>query len=147
MQIHTVPKRKNRTMPKQKIGRGYGTGKGGHTSTRGMKGQKSRSGHKSMAFFEGGNTPFHRRMPKYPGFKNINRKEYQPVNVSVLEDNFKAGDIVTIDNLREKSLIRKNTTLVKILGQGELTKKLIIKGLATSETAKEKIEAAKGLVK
>ncbi len=146
MQIHTVPKRKNRVMPKQRIGRGYGTGKGGHTSTRGMKGQKSRSGHKSMVFFEGGNTPFHRRMPKYPGFKNINRKEYQPVNVAVLEENFKAGDVITIDALREKALIRKNTTLVKILGHGELTKKLTIKDLATSGTAKKKIEAAKGSI-
>jgi len=146
MQIHTVPKRKNRTMSKQRIGRGYGTGKGGHTSTRGMKGQKSRAGHKSMVFFEGGNTPFHRRMPKYPGFKNINRKEYQPVNVSVLEENFKDGEVVTIDILREKALIRKNTTLVKVLGQGELTKKLTIKGLATSGTAKEKIEAVKGSI-
>jgi large subunit ribosomal protein L15 len=146
MQIHTVPKRTKRVMPGKRIGRGYGSGKGGHTATRGMKGQKSRSGHKSMVFFEGGNTPFHRRMPKYPGFKNINRKEYQPVNVSVLEENFENGAEVTIEALREKALIRKNATLVKILGHGELKKKLTIKGLATSESAREKIKAAKGKV-
>jgi large subunit ribosomal protein L15 len=146
MQIHTVPKRTKRVMPGKRVGRGYGSGKGGHTSTRGMKGQKSRTGHKSMVFFEGGNTPFHRRMPKYPGFKNINRKEYQPVNVSVLEENFEDGAEVTIESLREKALIRKNATLVKILGHGELKKKLTIVGLATSESAKDKIKAAKGKV-
>jgi large subunit ribosomal protein L15 len=147
MQVHTVPQRKNKMTAKKRIGRGYGSGKGGHTATRGMKGQKSRSGHKSMVLFEGGNVPFFRRMPKFPGFKNINRVEFQPVNVHTLDEYFKDGETVTIEVLREKGLIRKNTENVKVLGEGEITKKLTIEGLAVSKTAKAKIEAAKGSIK
>ena len=147
MQLHTVPQRKNRVLPKLRIGRGYATGKGGHTSTRGSKGQKSRTGHKSMVMFEGGNTPFFRRMPKYPGFKNRNRKEYQSVNLNILEKNFEDGATISLDTLREKGLIRKDTLLVKILGNGELTKKVFVEGLSASAKAKEVIESLKGSVK
>lgn len=146
MQLHTVPQRKNRTSSKKRLGRGYGSGKGGHTATRGMKGQKSRTGHKSMVMFEGGNVPFYRRMPKYPGFKPLNRVEKQPVNVSVLEENFENGAEITLEALRAKGLVRKNTNFAKILGLGELTKKFTIKGLSVSASARTKIEKAKGKV-
>ena len=71
MYLHSLPKRNNRKEKAKRIGRGYGTGVGGHTVGRGMKGQKSRSGHKSLVGFEGGQTPFFRRMPKFMGFKPI----------------------------------------------------------------------------
>jgi len=69
MYLESIPVRKNRKKNSKRLGRGYGSGVGGHTSTRGSKGQKSRSGHKSLVFFEGGNVPFFRRMPKFAGFK------------------------------------------------------------------------------
>ncbi|MCK9368717.1 50S ribosomal protein L15 [Candidatus Dojkabacteria bacterium] len=134
-------------MPGKRIGRGYGSGVGGHTVGRGTKGQKSRSGHKSTVFFEGGNRPLFSRLPKFPGFKPVNKIEWAAVNVSVLEDEFKAGDKVTIESLKEIGLVRKRVNNVKILGSGELKKKLNIIGLHLSETAKEKVLAAGGSVK
>lgn len=147
MELSKIPRRKNRKMPSKRIGRGYGSGVGGHTVGRGTKGQKSRSGHKSTVFFEGGNRPLFSRLPKFPGFKAINKVEYAAVNVSDLGKKFKAGDSVTIDALKELGLVRKKVNNVKILGSGELTVKLNIVGLHLSETAKEKILAAGGSVK
>jgi large subunit ribosomal protein L15 len=147
MELSNIPRRKNRKMPGKRIGRGYGSGVGGHTVGRGTKGQKSRSGHKSTVFFEGGNRPLFSRLPKFPGFKPINKIEWAAVNVSVLQEEYKAGDSVTIDSLKEKGIVRKRVNNVKILGSGELTIKLNIVGLHTSETAKEKILAAHGSVK
>lgn len=147
MQLNELPKRTNQKSKKMRIGRGYGSGKGGHTSTRGSKGQKSRTGHKSMQLFEGGNVPFYRRMPKFPGFNRPNRIEVQPVNVDILEENFEKGEVVSLETLREKGLIRKRTEYVKILGEGEIKKALKIEGLKVSKTAEEKILAAKGEIK
>jgi large subunit ribosomal protein L15 len=144
MQLERIPKRKNRVPKAKRIGRGYGSGVGGHTVGRGTKGQKSRSGHKSLVFFEGGNVPFFRRVPKYPGFKNPNSIEYAAVNLSILEKNFKSNEVVDLAKLQEKGLVRKRQKYAKILGNGDITKKLKIVGLPASKSAIEKIEKAGG---
>lgn len=140
-------KRTNRTYAGKRVGRGYGSGKGGHYSGRGGKGQTARTGHKSTLFFEGGNVPLFRRLPKYRGQANNMKVVASAVNVSQLEKIFANGDVVTLEVLREKNLIRKNVKAAKILGVGELTKKLSIEGLSVSESAKKKILACKGSVK
>jgi len=142
-------KRNNRIKSKKRLGRGYGSGKGGHTVGRGQKGQKSRAGHKSLIMFEGGNVPFFRRMPKYRGQKNkvLNNEEFEVVNVSALDKAFKSGEIVNKQSLAEKKLIKKGSKLVKILGSGELTKKLTVQGIKLSSSAKEKVLASKGIIK
>lgn len=147
MHLDTIPRRKNRTGKAKRLGRGYGSGVGGHTSTRGSKGQKSRAGHKSLLFFEGGNVPFFRRMPKKKGFNKSDKIEATAINLDILEKNFKAGETVTIDSLKEKALIAKKTLSVKILGSGDINKKIIIEGIPASETAKEKVLKAGGTIK
>lgn len=146
MQLESLPQRKNRSKPSKRLGRGYGSGVGGHTVGRGTKGQKSRSGHKSTVFFEGGNRPFFSRIPKFKGFKSRADK-YHPVNLLVIEKNFKTGETVNIETLKERKLAKKRTKLVKVLGVGELTLKLTFEGLSISETAKAKIEKAGGTIK
>lgn len=146
MQLENLPKRKKRVMKAKRIGRGYGSGVGGHTVGRGTKGQKSRAGHKSLVFFEGGNVPFFRRMPKYKGFRSPNKIKYQTVNVSVLEQNFKSGEEVTIEKLQEKAIVRSRNNHAKILGNGEVTKKLKIVSLPVSKSAQEKVLAAGGSI-
>ncbi len=129
---------------KKRVGRGNGSGHGTY-STRGRNGQNQRTGGGTRPGFEGGQTPLYRRMPKLKGFRNINRVKYQVVNVSKL--NIYDDDAeVNIINLYEKKLISKPNQPVKILGQGELTKKLTIKVDSVSSTAKEKIEKAKGKI-
>jgi large subunit ribosomal protein L15 len=147
MFLENIPKRKDRTPKAKRIGRGYGSGVGGHTSTRGSKGQKSRAGHKSLVFFEGGNVPFFRRMPKFKGFSKPGKIEATIINVDILEKNFKDGEVVTIDSLKEKALVSKRTSLVKILGLGEISKKIVIDGIPASESAKEKVLKAGGSIK
>ena len=147
MKLQNLPKRKNRVMPKKRVGRGYGSTKGGHTVGRGVKGQNSRSGHKSMVMFEGGNTPFFRRMPKYRGFNKPYRIENQVINVHTIEEYFNDGDTVSLDTLREKGLIKKSKENVKVLGLGSIKKKVVVEGLLVSESAKKKILDAKGQVK
>ena len=122
-------------------GRGHGSGNG-KTSGKGHKGQKARSGAPRLGF-EGGQMPLFRRIPKR-GFTDPNSKVITGINVSVLEDRYNAGDEVTLENLLEKRIIRKVNDGVKILGNGELTKKLTVKVNAFSESAKEKIEAVGG---
>ena len=128
-------------------GRGHASGNG-KTAGKGHKGQKARSGAPRPGF-EGGQMPLYRRIPKR-GFKNRNTAQIIAINVSVLEKKFENGDTVTIESLIEKGIIANiNTGIqkidgVKILGQGELTKKLTVKVNAFSESAKEKIEAAGG---
>lgn len=147
MKLNSIPKRKNRVMPGKRIGRGYGSGVGGHTVGRGTKGQKSRAGHKSTRFFEGGNVPFFRRMPKYKGFNRPQKVEAQAVNLEVLDKEFKDGDLVNLESLVSKGIARKNSKVVKILGKGEITKKLKVEGLKISESAIEKIKKAGGSIK
>ena len=139
MYLENIPKRKNRKIKSKRLGRGYGSGVGGHTSTRGTKGQKSRAGHKSLVSFEGGNVPFHRRMPKFSGFNKSDKVEATVINLDILEKNFKDGDIVSIDTLKKKALIAQKAIKVKILGDGKITKKITVEGLPTSKNAKEKI--------
>ena len=122
-------------------GRGHGSGNG-KTAGKGHKGQKARSGAPRIGF-EGGQMPLFRRIPKR-GFTDPNSKVITGINVSVLEDRYNAGDEVTLENLLEKRIIRKVKDGVKILGNGELTKKLTVKVNAFSESAKEKIEAVGG---
>jgi large subunit ribosomal protein L15 len=116
----------------------------GKTSTRGHKGQQSRKGHKVKLGFEGGQMPLVRRLPKR-GFKNPNRVVYSPVNVCDLE-RFENGAEVTLDLLRKEGLFSSKFDGVKILGSGELTKKLTVKVNAVSASAKAKIEAVGGTV-
>jgi large subunit ribosomal protein L15 len=147
MQLHNLPKRKNRKNKAKRIGRGYGSGTGGHTVGRGTKGQKSRTGHKSLIGFQGGQTPFYRRMPKFMGFKAVNKKENVAVNLDVLSDNYKSGEIVTLESLKEKGLVGKRVDYVKILGMGDIKKKLKVDGLPISKSAQEKIIKAGGTIK
>lgn len=128
----------------KRVGRGEGSGKGG-TSTRGHKGAKSRSGYSRKIGFEGGQMPLQRRVPKF-GFTNINRKEYQGVNLDVLQslvDEGKIKDTVDMAVLVENRLARKNE-LVKILGRGELKATLKISVHKFTASAKQAIEAAGG---
>ena len=128
----------------KRVGRGEGSGKGG-TSTRGHKGAKSRSGYSKKIGFEGGQMPLQRRVPKF-GFKNINRVEYQGINLDTLQslvDNGFATDTVDFTTLLENRLATKND-LIKILGRGELKTKLKVSAHKFTATAKAAIEAAGG---
>ena len=128
---------------RKRIGRGEGSGRGG-TSTRGHKGAKSRSGYSKKVGFEGGQMPLQRRVPKF-GFKNINRKEYKAVNLSVLEAIAEKLNVETIDlAVLVNAGVTKKKDLVKILGNGSLTKKLEVKAHAFSKSAIKAIEDAKG---
>lgn len=147
MYLHSIPKRNNRKMKAKRIGRGYGSGTGGHTVGRGVKGQKSRSGHKSLVGFEGGQTPFFRRMPKFNGFKPLNKVVNTAVNLDILQENFKSGESVTLESLKEKGLIANRTEAVKILGSGDIKKKVVVEGLLMSKSAQEKIISAGGTIK
>ncbi|RLD96383.1 MAG: 50S ribosomal protein L15, partial [Aquificota bacterium] len=121
-----------------------GPGSGhGKTSCRGQKGQRSRSGGGVAPWFEGGQTPIHRRLPKR-GFKCPTRKEYAIVNLETLEIKFQAGDVVTPEGLREIGLVKRLGHGVKVLARGELTKPLTVKAHLFSRQAIEKIEAAGG---
>ena len=121
-------------------GRGHGTGNG-KTAGKGHKGQKARSGAPRLGF-EGGQMPLYRRIPKR-GFKNRNRLEIVAINISALEK-FDNGADVTVDTLIESGIVKNPKDGVKILGNGELTKKLNVKANAFSASAKEKIEALGG---
>ena len=122
---------------RKRVGRGNGSGYG-KTAGRGLNGQKSRAG--------GGQTPLAMRLPKLPGFRNINRVEYLPVNVSRLEEKFEAGEVVNGESLKAKGIIKHEDALVKVLGDGELTKALTVSVDKVSASAKAKIEAAGGKV-
>jgi large subunit ribosomal protein L15 len=147
MHLESIPKRNKRIGKAKRLGRGYGSGVGGHTATRGMKGQKSRAGHKSLLFFEGGNVPFFRRMPKKKGFNQTNKIEATAINLDILNENFKSGEVVSIESLKEKALIAQRTPAVKILGSGDISKKIVIDGIPASQSAKEKVLKAGGTIK
>jgi|TARA_B100000809_G_C14979064_1_gene473814 large subunit ribosomal protein L15 len=128
----------------KRIGRGQGSGKGG-TATRGHNGAKSRSGYSKKLGFEGGQMPLQRRVPKF-GFTNINRVEYQGVNLDKLQwlvENKKIKDVVDFQTLVDLGLAGKNE-VVKILGRGELKSKLTVTAHKFTATAKAAIEAAGG---
>ena len=142
------PSKGSVTTKKKRLGRGQGSGKGG-TATRGHEGAKSRSGYSKKLGFEGGQMPLQRRIPKF-GFKNINRVEYQPVNLKDLQllvDNKKIKKgTVNINVLIENGLVGKND-LVKILGSGELKTALKVEAHKFSKSAQELIEKSGGEVK
>ena len=124
-----------------RVGRGHGSGNG-KTSGRGQKGQKSRSGGLPRPGFEGGQMPLYRRIPKR-GFTNYNHLEIIGVNVSEL-DVFENGSEITVDELIKAGIVKNPRDGVKLLGNGEISKKLTVKLNAYSDSAKEKIEAAGG---
>jgi len=141
--LHTLSPTPGSTKTKKRLGRGRGSGTG-KTSGKGVKGQKARSGHHgARRGFEGGQMPLKMRIPKR-GFKNPFRVEAFPINVSTLEKSFDAGEVVDLDTLKAKSLVPKRVKCVKILGEGDLSKKLTVKAHRFSETAKDKITKAGG---
>ncbi len=145
MELHNLKPAKGSVKKRKRIGRGQGSGRGG-TSTRGHKGQKSRSGYSRPFAFEGGGITLWMRTPKR-GFKNINRKEYVPINISRLEKiSAKYNEsVLSLEKLIELGIVGKRD-LVKILGSGELTCKLEVSAHAVSASAKEAIEAKGGSV-
>jgi large subunit ribosomal protein L15 len=140
--LHTLKAPKGATRNRKRIGRGPGSGTG-EQSGKGVKGQKARTGHHGARLgFEGGQMPMQRRFPK-KGFKNHFRKEIFAVNVGDLEERFPAGTI-DVAGLQEAGLVPRRSFAVKILGEGDVKKKFVVKAAAFSGVAKEKIEKAGG---
>ena len=138
-ELQSAPEAKAR----KRVGRGPGSGLG-KTSGRGQKGQKSRSGVSIHAWFQGGQTPIYRRVPKR-GFNNARyRVEFATINLSDLNKFFEDGETVTPELLREKGIIKKQLCGIKVLGNGELAKKLTVKANRFSSSAVTKIESAGG---
>ena len=142
MKLHELSPAAGSTKERKRIGRGAGSGQG-KTAGKGHKGQKARAGRGMRAGFEGGQMPLQRRLPKR-GFNNIFRKEIVAVNVADLNARFEDGAVVDVESLISAGLLKNSFDGVKILGNGELTKKLTVKADAFSESAKQKIEAAGG---
>ena len=142
MKLHILKPACGATHSRRRIGRGPGSGLGG-TSTRGHKGAKARSGYKKKIGFEGGQMPLQRRLPKF-GFKNINRVEYQPVNLSSLQKLAEANiTTIGIEEMIAAGLAKKGQ-LVKVLSNGELTAKIDVTANAFSKTAEAAIQAVGG---
>ena len=141
MNLSNLKPAEGSTKTRKRIGRGPGSGLGG-TSTRGHKGAKSRSGYKNKIGFEGGQMPLYRRLPK-KGFKCRNSKTIVGINLSALEA-FENDAVVSVETLIEAGIVKNPRDGVKILGNGELTKKLTVQANAFSASAKEKIEALGG---
>ncbi len=147
MDLSNLKPVKGATRKRKRIARGTGSGKGGHSSTKGTKGQKSRAGARIPAWFEGGQMPLQRRVPKF-GFRNRFRVEYRPVNLSWIARLVEEGRIdgaaeVTPEVLAAVGVARK-ADRIKILGDGEAPKGLSVSAHAFSASAKQKIEAAGG---
>ncbi|HEX2836171.1 MAG TPA: 50S ribosomal protein L15 [Thermoanaerobaculia bacterium] len=141
MELNNLKPKKGSRHAKKRVGRGPGSGHG-KTSSRGEKGQKSRSGFSRTLGFEGGQMPLHRRLPKR-GFTNIFKKDYAVVNVSDLE-RFDNGASVDETTLRQAGLVKGQHDGVKVLGDGELSKKLTVSATKFSKSAREIIEKAGG---
>jgi large subunit ribosomal protein L15 len=141
MGLESIRPPKGSTKAKRRVGRGIGSGMG-KTATRGTKGQKARR--QINPNFEGGQTPIQRRLPVKKGFRNINHKEFAIVNLDDLERLFKVGDEVTPEKLIKTGIIPGVKDGVKILGFGELSKKLSVKANHFSKSAKAAIEKAGG---
>ncbi len=144
MDLSNLKPAKGSVKNRKRIARGQGSGYGG-TSTKGHKGQKSRSGYKSKGGFEGGQMPLFRRVPKF-GFKNINRVEYRGINVDSLQIlvDEKGINVINVDVLIDNGLASKKD-LVKILGRGDLSAKIEVTAHAFSKTAIEAIEKQGGV--
>ena len=142
MKLENLPKSKEYQSTKR-VGRGPGSGMG-KTATRGENGQKSRSGVSIKAWFQGGQTPLHRRIP-IRGFNNAQfETKFATINLSDLDKFFKDGDVVTPEVLKESKIIKKELSGIKVLANGELTKKLTVKANRFSTKAVTKIEEAGG---
>ena len=144
MKLHELSPNAGSRKRRKRVGRGDSSGLG-KTAGRGEKGQKSRTGSSIRPFFEGGQIPLFRRLPKR-GFNSPDHIEYTLVNLNILEDNFAAGDVVDAESLRAKNLIGKTERMIKILANGEITKALTVKADKFSAAAKAKIEAVGGKV-
>ena len=141
MKLHELKPAEGSKRARRRVGRGIGSGMG-KQSTRGAKGQNARTGGGVRPGFEGGQMPLYRRLPKR-GFTNRNSKDIVAINLSALEV-FENGETVTVETLLEKGIVKNPEDGVKILGNGEFTKKLDVKANAFSASAKEKIEALGG---
>lgn len=142
MKLESLPA-SNETKARKRVGRGPGSGMG-KTAGRGENGQKSRSGASISAWFQGGQTPIYRRIPKR-GFNNKRfETKFATINLSDLDKNFNDGDIVTPEVLKERGILKKQLSGVKVLANGELTKKLTVKANRFSSTAVTKIEKSGG---
>nr|MBI1229958.1 50S ribosomal protein L15 [Cytophagales bacterium] len=145
MKLHTLKPAEGSVKNRKRIGRGQGSGRGG-TSTRGHKGAKSRSGYKSKLGFEGGQMPLQRRVPKF-GFKNVNRVEYQIINLvdlQLLADKLNT-DTISLETFIDNGLMSKKD-VVKVLGTGELTSTLNVSAHKFSASAEEAIQKVGGTV-
>ena len=143
MKLHELKPAEGSRQERNRVGRGSSSGNG-KTSGRGQKGQKSRSGGGVRLGFEGGQTPLFMRLPKR-GFTNVNRKEYAVVNLDIL-NRFEDGTEVTPFTLVEAGIVNDEKSGIKVLGNGELTKKLTVKAAKFSKTAEEAIVANGGSV-
>lgn len=143
MQLHDLKPTPGSRHRSKRVGRGIGSGLG-KTCGRGSKGQKARR--QIKPWFEGGQTPIHRRLPIAIGFKNVNHKEYAIINLDDLEERFEAGTQVTPELLIEIGMIKKLKDGIKLLGRGSLTKNLQIHVHKTSESAAQKVKEAGGEV-
>jgi large subunit ribosomal protein L15 len=147
MDLSNLKPAKGSTRKRKRIARGVGSGYGGHSSTKGTKGQKARTGASIPAWFEGGQMPLQRRVPKY-GFKNRFRVEYRPVNVGKLAQLVEEGVLdssnpITPEVLASVGLVQKKDR-VKVLGSGDLSAAITVSAHAFSDSARTKIEGAGG---
>jgi large subunit ribosomal protein L15 len=140
--LNSIRPAEGSTHKKKRVGRGPGSGKG-KTSSRGEKGQKSRSGYSQKIGFEGGQMPLHRRLPKR-GFTNIFKKRWLEVSLAALDRAFEANEEVTPEVLHERGVIKKAKHDVVVLGNGELSKALRVSAHRFTRSAREKIEKAGG---
>jgi len=141
MELHSLSNSEGARRPRKRLGRGHGSGTG-KTSGKGHKGQRARSGHNRKPAFEGGQLRIINRIP-IRGFNNVNRVAYRPVNVGML-DVFHEGTEITPEILKATGLWNGTTEVVKILGTGDLTKKVTVHAHKFSASARQKIEAAGG---
>ena len=143
MKLHELSPAPGSTKSAWRKGRGVGSGTG-KTAGRGHKGQNARTGGGVRPGFEGGQIPLYRRLPKRGFTNSLFKKEYAIINLETLDKLFNDGDAVSMETLLEKGVIRKELNGLKVLGRGEITKKLTVKAAIFSASAKEKIEAAGG---
>ena len=145
MKLHDLRPAEGATQKRKRVGRGTGSGKG-KTSTRGTKGQNSRTGGGVMPVFEGGQIKLVKRLPKLRGFNNPFKIVYTPINLDTLDRSFESGTTVNAEALSSIGLLGKLSDPIVVLGRGEITKPLHVKVQRISATARKQIEAAGGSV-
>jgi len=147
MQLSTLKNTHRKEKPSKRVGRGIGSGKG-KTCCRGTKGMKARSGYKKRWGTEGGQLPVYRKIPVRGFSRGRFQDEGFTINVGLLEVYYQDGDVVSLQTLRDKGILsQKEKPIIKILGNGELTKKLTVEVHAVSKTAEEKLQKVKGEIK